>query len=79
MDAAWAGVFALLPEQRELHFGGMDRVDSFDVNPHKGGRAEPAGTGCAQPGLPTGPAKGASAPCGGVLDVHARPPAVQAS
>ena len=35
MDAAWAGAFAVLPEQRELHFRGIDEADSFDLNPHK--------------------------------------------
>lgn len=36
MDAAWAGAFAILQEQREAHFGKLDQVDSYDVNPHKG-------------------------------------------
>lgn len=35
MDAAWAGAFAILPEQREEHFGGLEGADSYDVNPHK--------------------------------------------
>jgi glutamate/tyrosine decarboxylase-like PLP-dependent enzyme len=36
VDAAWAGVFALLPEHRQLFFQGLQGVDSFDTNPHKG-------------------------------------------
>ena len=35
MDAAWAGAFAILPEQREAHFRGLEGADSYDVNPHK--------------------------------------------
>ncbi len=34
VDAAYAGVLALLPERRAL-FAGVDRADSFVVNPHK--------------------------------------------
>lgn len=35
MDAAWAGAFAILPEQRALYFQGLDAVDSFAFNGHK--------------------------------------------
>ena len=34
VDAAYAGVVALLPERREL-FAGWDRADSIVINPHK--------------------------------------------
>ncbi len=34
VDASWAGAAALLPEMRTL-FEGIDRADSFVVNPHK--------------------------------------------
>jgi aromatic-L-amino-acid decarboxylase len=34
VDAAYAGVMAILPEYRHL-FAGADRADSFVVNPHK--------------------------------------------
>lgn len=34
VDAAWAGVVALLPEHREL-LAGVERADSFCTNPHK--------------------------------------------
>lgn len=36
VDAAWAGCFALLPEVRERYFQGLEGVDSFIMNPHKG-------------------------------------------
>lgn len=34
MDAAFAGVYALLPELRH-HFDGMEGCDSFSTNAHK--------------------------------------------
>lgn len=34
VDAAYAGVLALVPEHR-VHFAGVERADSFVVNPHK--------------------------------------------
>lgn len=34
VDSAYAGVLALVPEQRH-HFRGVERADSFVVNPHK--------------------------------------------
>lgn len=35
VDAAYAGSAALLPEQRVLHFHGLEGVDSYSFNPHK--------------------------------------------
>jgi aromatic-L-amino-acid decarboxylase len=34
VDAAYAGVLAMVPEHR-VHFAGVERADSFVVNPHK--------------------------------------------
>ena len=34
IDAAYAGVLAMVPEHR-VHFAGVERADSFVVNPHK--------------------------------------------
>jgi len=34
VDAAYAGVAAVLPEMRP-HFDGLELADSFDTNPHK--------------------------------------------
>ncbi|MCE9601839.1 MAG: amino acid decarboxylase [Gemmatimonadetes bacterium] len=34
VDAAYAGVLAMVPEHR-MHFAGVERADSFVVNPHK--------------------------------------------
>ncbi len=34
VDAAWAGAAMVLPEQR-MHQAGVERVDSYTVNPHK--------------------------------------------
>lgn len=36
VDAAYAGVFACLPDQHDLYFQGLEGVDSFSTNPHKG-------------------------------------------
>ena len=33
VDAAYAGCAAVCPQQREEHFGGLDRVDSYSFNP----------------------------------------------
>ncbi|GIM15937.1 hypothetical protein Vretimale_18591 [Volvox reticuliferus] len=35
VDAAYAGSAAILPEQRVIHFRGLDQVDSYSFNPHK--------------------------------------------
>ena len=53
VDAAWAGVFALLPELRQPHFRGLELADSFATNPHKVRmhfapfKPGPASTACA--------------------------------
>jgi hypothetical protein len=35
VDAAYAGATAILPEQRQQHFQGLEAVDSYSFNPHK--------------------------------------------
>eukprot|EP00887_Chlorella_sp_A99_P005665 scaffold1.g5665.t1 len=35
VDAAWAGVFGLLAEQRARHMGGLELTDVYITNPHK--------------------------------------------
>lgn len=36
VDAAYAGSFALIPELHQKYFCGIEKVDSYDMNPHKG-------------------------------------------